>query len=278
MRACGLERALDGAVDCKPHLQPMTALHLVTWRGSCTHPAMKPIYLALFLTCLAPAALAAVPGCEALTAQATERHGLPKGLLTAIAQTESGRAKGGTGPRAWPWTSNIRGRGHYYDSKADALTHLRTVVAAGERSFDVGCMQLNYHWHGARFDTLAQMIDPARNVDYAARYLRDLRDETGDWETATRYYHSRDPERGRAYLGRVRRALARLDPSAAPPPSASVRVATDEAVPDDRRFRSGAPLIRLSSQSHYWQHPALPEGSLPRLPRGPVLRAGGIKR
>jgi hypothetical protein len=242
---------------------------------------MRPICLAVFLTCLAPAVPAATPGCEALTAQATARHGLPKGLLTAIARTESGPAQGGSALRAWPWTSNIRGRGHYYDSKTEALRHLETVVGRGERSFDVGCMQLNYRWHGARFDTLEQMIDPARNVDYAARYLRDLRDETGDWDTATRYYHSRDPARGQAYLGRVRRALARLDPSGTPPPAperAMVQVATAVEEPGDQRFRPGAPLIRLSSQSHYWQHPGLPEGALPRLPRDPVIRAGGIKR
>ena len=242
---------------------------------------MRPICLALFLTFLASVAVAGGPGCETLTAQATARHGLPKGLLTAIARTESGRAQGGSGPRAWPWTSNVRGRGHYYDSKTHALRHLETVVARGERSFDVGCMQLNYRWHGSRFDTLEEMIDPAQNVDYAARYLRELRDETGDWDTATRYYHSRDPSRGQAYLGRVRRALARLDPSSTPEPlpeRVMVQVATGTEEPSNQRFRSADPLIRLSSQNHYWQHPGLPEGTLPRLPRTPVIRASRIKR
>jgi hypothetical protein len=247
---------------------------------------MKPVYLALVLTCLAPAAPAASPGCESLAARASERHGLPEGLLTAIARTESGRAQGGQGPRAWPWTSNIRGRGHYYDSKADALTHLRTVVADGERGFDVGCMQLNYRWHGARFETLEQMIDPARNVDYAARYLRELRDETGDWDTATRYYHSRDPVRGAAYLGRVRRALSRLaSPGAARPPQmaalSEAPAAPDMPASGDNRFRPGAPLIRVAGEGRYWRHPALPEGALPRL-GPPASRAAsvpsGIKR
>lgn len=50
---------------------------------------MRPICLAAFLTCLAPAALGATPGCETFAAQATERHGVPKGLLTAIARTAS---------------------------------------------------------------------------------------------------------------------------------------------------------------------------------------------
>ena len=189
---------------------------------------------------------------------------------------------GGSGdPRAWPWTSNIRGRGHYYDSKGHALKHLETVAASGERSFDVGCMQLNYRWHGARFDTLAQMIDPAQNVDYAARYLRELRDETGDWDKATRYYHSRDPSRGEAYLGRVRRALARLGSSSKPQPipeRGTAQLETSIGTPSDRRFRPGDPLIRLSSKSRYWQHPGLPEGAMPRLPRGPFTQREKIKR
>ena len=243
---------------------------------------MRRIHLALLLTFLASGGVAGASGCEALTAQATARYGLPEGLLTAIARTESGRAQGGSGdPRAWPWTSNIRGRGHYYDSKGHALKHLETVAASGERSFDVGCMQLNYRWHGARFDTLAQMIDPAQNVDYAARYLRELRDETGDWDKATRYYHSRDPSRGEAYLGRVRRALARLGSSSKPqtiPERGTAQLETSIGTPSDRRFRPGDPLIRLSSKSRYWQHPGLPEGAMPRLPRGPFTQREKIKR
>ena len=162
-------------------------------------------------------ALSSSANCEALAAQAAERHGLPKGLLRAIARTESGRAQGKAGAQAWAWTSNVRGKGYYYSGKQEALTHLRQLVARGVRGFDVGCMQLNYRWHGDNFANLDEMIDPARNTEYAARYLSELRAETGSWDAATRYYHSRDPRRGAAYLGRVRQAMARLGPGGTSP-------------------------------------------------------------
>lgn len=239
---------------------------------------MKPFRLTFLLICLASGADANAPSCETLTAQATERHGLPKGLLTAIAHTESGRAQGGRGLRAWPWTSNVRGQGYYYKSKAEALRHLKDLAAQGVRGFDVGCMQLNYRWHGERFENLGRMIDPASNVDYAARYLKELHRETGSWDHATRYYHSRDAERGAAYLDRVRRAHARIDPSAKP--EGQPVMAAQSAPPEqsDRRFLGRAPLIRVATQDQYWKNPALPEGALPILPKAGSVRAYPIKR
>ncbi|MGR3548033.1 MAG: transglycosylase SLT domain-containing protein [Roseovarius sp.] len=224
--------------------------------------------------------------CEALAAQAAERYGLPKGLLRAIARTESGRAQGKAGTQAWAWTSNVRGKGYYFGSKDEALTHLRQLVARGVRGFDVGCMQLNYRWHGDNFANLDEMIDPARNTDYAARYLSELRAETGSWEAATRYYHSRDPRRGAAYLGRVRQAMARLGPvetspemvpeteiaraamgMAGPmiPPREAPRLA-EPAPRADRRFAGSEPLISHVQQVRYWETAALPEGTVPRMP------------
>jgi len=163
----------------------------------------------LFLA-LGSATHAAVRSCETLTAGAEAVHGLPPKLLTAIAHTESGRTARDTGFHAWPWTSNIAGKGRYYRTRAEALAHLTSVLEQGITSFDVGCMQLNYRWHGQNFSSLSEMLEPARNVDYAALYLKELKSETGSWEVATRFYHSRDPARGRAYLGRVRAARARL--------------------------------------------------------------------
>lgn len=239
---------------------------------------MKPLRLVFLLSCLASGAYANAPSCEALTAHATKRHGLPKGLLTAIAHTESGRAQDGRGLRAWPWTSNVRGKGHYYASRAEALRHLQELAAQGVRGFDVGCMQLNFRWHGERFENLEHMIDPSSNVDYAARYLKELHSETGSWDHATRYYHSRDAERGTAYLSRVRRALARIDPAAKPEGQAVMAAQSAPAERSDRRFRGRAPLIHLVTQDQYWQNPTLPEGALPILPKAGSVRAYPIKR
>lgn|GEM_PF-535138 len=248
------------------------------------------IPLILALLCAPVFAFATPVNCEALAAQASERHGLPEGLLSAIARTESGRAQGKSGARAWAWTSNVRGKAFYYQSKEEALTHLRQLVNRGVREFDVGCMQLNYRWHGDHFADLEEMIDPAQNTEYAARYLSELRSETGSWDAATRYYHSRDPDRGAAYLGRVRKVLARLGPvepvqagvqhvqfvradGTQPGPSLPPRMAPRLEAPlvrEDRRFLGNAPLVTLAGDVQYWDDSALPEGALPRMPDRPI--------
>lgn len=244
------------------------------------------ILLCAALLSVPSASLASSATCEALAAQAAERYGLPKGLLRAIARTESGRAQGEAGIQAWAWTANVRGKGYYYSSKDEALAHMRQLVARGVRGFDVGCMQINYRWHGDNFADLDDMIDPAKNTEYAARYLSELRAETGSWDAATRYYHSRDPRRGAAYLGRVRQAMARLGPVEAAPmvspgsegartapimtgPSLPPREAPRLAEPaprEDRRFAGAAPLVARGQDVRYWESAALPDGAVPRMP------------
>lgn len=208
---------------------------------------------AVLLAVLPVMAQASTDVCETQAAAASARHALPQGLLQAIARTESGRAAPGTGPRAWPWTANVAGRGFYFDSRDAALARLQAVLASGQTSFDVGCMQLNYRWHGDQFASLAAMIDPVQNTDYAARYLRSLYHETGDWETATRYYHSRTPATGAAYLARVQRAMAGLDQ----PPQAPGAAQTSAR---------GTALVALSATPAYWDHPRLGAGAYPRMP------------
>lgn len=175
--------------------------------------------------------LASTPDCEALAARAAAERGLPEGLLPSIARVESGRGQGRLGRRAWPWTLNQGGKGMYFDTRAEALDYLRAAVARGVRNIDVGCMQINYRWHGAQFESLEAMMDPDANTRYAARFLGELQARHGSWEAATGYYHSLTPARARHYRGLVARVLgtmpspsemlARLEaaePLPAPPP------------------------------------------------------------
>lgn len=148
--------------------------------------------------------------CETLAARAGAEAGLPVGLMAAIARVESGH---GTeqGRRAWPWTLNEGGKGSYHPSREAALDHLKQVLAGGTRNVDLGCMQLNWHWHGAAFADAAAMIDPVANTRYAAQFLRDLHDRHGSWAKAVAHYHSRDPARGAAYAARVAQTLAEIE-------------------------------------------------------------------
>ena len=229
---------------------------------------MNRLVLVLCL-CLGVAAAplrASAPDCETLAVEAGRHHGLPEGLLLAIARTESGIAKGSAELRAWPWAANIEGRSHYYDTRQDMLAHLDRVRASDISNFDVGCMQLNYRWHGDGFDDLDGMLDPATNVGYAARYLRRLYDETGSWEGATQYYHSRDPDRGAAYLERVRRMQASIVSPGSDPVHTAVMATSS---PSDKRFQAYGPLTEQSALQTYWERANLPEGRLPRLPGRP---------
>ena len=160
---------------------------------------------AIGLAAAAPRALAAgdeigaclehIPGAEAA-------NKIPDGLLKAIGFAESGRTVGGRRV-AWPWTVNAQGQGHYFPSKEEAVAFVRELQAEGVSVIDVGCMQVNLHYHPKAFASLDDAFDPAANVAYAAKFLSWLQDETKDWATAARYYHSRTPSLGRAYAARL---------------------------------------------------------------------------
>ena len=75
----------------------------------------------------------------------------------------------------------------------------------GAKFIDVGCMQINHHYHAAAFASVADMFDPHRNVDYAARFLADLHRRHLSWSMAVARYHAgpdNDPAQKR-YVCRV---------------------------------------------------------------------------
>ena len=86
---------------------------------------------------------------------------------------------------------------------AEALAKLDDILATGTTNVDVGCMQLNWKWHSEAFASRADMLDPVQNTAYAARFLKELKNQLGSWELATAAYHSTDPDRGQAYVAKV---------------------------------------------------------------------------
>lgn len=149
--------------------------------------------------------------CDAAARAAAQETGVPLVLLELLTRVETGRGSTPDGPiDPWPWTLNIGGHGSWHDSAEAALATARQGIAAGLRDIDLGCFQINYRWHGDGFPSLEAMMDPQANALYAARFLRDLRDEFGDWRQAAGAFHSRTPEQADRYLARLDQLQATL--------------------------------------------------------------------
>ena len=210
---------------------------------------MRSILVLLALLSGSPAAMASVGAGDAdLCAEAIARSeaagSLPAGLLTAVAVNESGRydrERRGVAP--WPWTVNNAGDGRYFASKAEAITHVRRLQAAGERNIDVGCMQINLMHHPDAFASLEDAFEPGRNVAYGARYIRALEEETRSWDRAVERYHTADAERGRAYRERVYRRWAQAPADVGP--FTAPRVLTASAAHEPIGFPAGHEPRRL---------------------------------
>lgn len=130
------------------------------------------------------------------------RYQIPDNLLLGIGLQESGLYRDGA-LTVWPYTANAEGKGAYFDTAAEAEAWVNARRGEGITSIDLGCMQINMHWHPDAFDTVADGFNPARNVDYAAAYLARLYKAKGDWRAAAASYHSRTEELGQAYLARL---------------------------------------------------------------------------
>lgn len=133
------------------------------------------------------------------------QYGIPVHLLAAISSIETGRYHKGLGMALpWPWTINVEGKGYFFATKEEAVAETSRHLRMGKRSIDIGCMQVNLKHHPNAFANLSEAFDPEKNVDYAARFLRNNYSDLGNnWVRAAAAYHSRTPSRGNPYLQKV---------------------------------------------------------------------------
>ena len=104
----------------------------------------------------------------------------------------------------------MEGLGKWFDDLTTAKAYVDKHFRRGARSFDVGCFQINYKWHGHAFGSIDDMFDPITNARYAASFLRELYAEFGDWSAAAGAYHSRTPKYAKRYKARFNRIRAGL--------------------------------------------------------------------
>lgn len=177
---------------------PRSAAAVRRLRRAC---ACLAVLCVLFLPLPARAAPDLSLVCDEVATEAARQTGVPVSVLKAISLTETGR-KRGDAFRPWPWTVNMEGKGLWFDSEDEARAYVYKEYKRGARSFDVGCFQINYKWHGEAFRSIDDMFDPLANALYAARFLKSLHAEQGDWGRAAGAYHSRTPEFANRYQAR----------------------------------------------------------------------------
>lgn len=147
---------------------------------------------------------AAAQQCENYIQMQERILGIPSHLLRAIALMESGRRDASSNQHTpWPWTIHVNGKGYYLNSKRAAIEAVRKFRKQGFKNIDVGCMQINLYHHPHAFQSLEEAFDPQLNIAYAAKYLKKLRNQYGNWKKAVEHYHSATPIYGHPYRQRV---------------------------------------------------------------------------
>lgn len=146
--------------------------------------------------------------CLNATVQAEEKYQIKTNLLTSISNVETGRWNEKVGQKvAWPWTVNVKGKGYFYKTKAEAVAAVRDWQNRGYKSIDVGCMQINLRFHGKEFASVEDAFDPHKNVDAAARFLKNRYNVRKDWLHAATDYHSRNQRKANVYMKKLLVAL-----------------------------------------------------------------------
>ncbi|NQY82915.1 MAG: transglycosylase SLT domain-containing protein [Alphaproteobacteria bacterium] len=139
--------------------------------------------------------------CAAAAFEAEKLLQIPTFLLQAIALTESGRwYKSEKHLKPWPWAVSAQKQSWYFPSKEAAVDHVQKLQQQKVTNIDVGCMQINLHYHGKIFKNLDETFNPINNVAYAGIFLSELYKMKTSWNQAVKFYHSANPQYNRRYI------------------------------------------------------------------------------
>jgi hypothetical protein len=137
--------------------------------------------------------------CLAAARRAEQIHGLPAGLLVAVAMSESSLH-----------ANAIKiGRNLYYPRTTEQAQEI-LAKAPHRASPMVGCVQVNARVHAKGADW---PLDPLRAADWAGGMLMRWHQETGDWATSLRRWHGGSVRTAAPALCRVRAKLEVVNPN-----------------------------------------------------------------
>ncbi|MDY7563425.1 MULTISPECIES: Soluble lytic murein transglycosylase [unclassified Pseudomonas] len=117
-------------------------------------------------------------------------QGVPPAVLYAVAKVES-NFKIRIGYYPWPWTLNIKGKGSYFATRAEACgAVMEGLRQYGKYGVDIGLTQQNWGWIGSQhYVHPCDALSPSDNLATAAIELRKCFDKEGDWVRAAGCYH-----------------------------------------------------------------------------------------
>lgn len=133
-------------------------------------------------------------GCLMAIIKYERLYHIPKGLLKAVSKVES---------EYNPLALNDGLKSHNFKTKQEVIDRISYLVDIGKTNFDIGCMQINYYWHGKNFTSIEEMLDVTENVRYAASLIHGLYKEHGTWQAAVRHYRSYEPSIHKKYSKKV---------------------------------------------------------------------------
>ena len=87
--------------------------------------------------------------------RASVLHGVPLNVLYSVGLTETGRRG-----ELSPYDMNVDGQAVHSASLPEAMARFAQARQRGAKFIDIGCMQINHHFHGADFRSLSEMFDP----------------------------------------------------------------------------------------------------------------------
>lgn len=152
------------------------------------------IFLFVIFTVLHPFEGTAQVDCISAITKYEKFYKIPTGLLKAISKVES---------EYNPLALNDGIKQHKFKTTQEVLDRINYLKEIGKTNFDIGCMQINYHWHGKNFVSTEKILDISENVRYAASLIYGLYKEHGTWQAAVRHYHSYEPSIHKQYSKKV---------------------------------------------------------------------------
>jgi hypothetical protein len=209
--------------------------------------------------------------CTVHAAAHEQANRIPKGLVQAVALAESGRwLAEDQSTLPWPWTVTSGKDSFYLPTKDAAIAKVQELKAGGRTNIDVGCMQINLHYHPDAFASLDDAFDPNTNIAYGTQFLKELRLQTRSWGKATAFYHSQNRERGNAYRAKVYRFWRKLQKHQVLRGGKGEPASQASSTGNPRRFKE--PLKR--SLVHRRARPLWKPDAIPVFRGGALLRGG----